>query len=285
MATKRWCEVDNHAFPASPRSQYLRCHTIHSTSHRSPVWLKAIMTRPLHLALIILLQSSADAFVPPAAKRAAFVPLRSSSPQNDDSSEQPADPFKYYGNSNFTNSSSSDAPATPLDAKVMKKKGGGFKPVKDNRDNLPFVVQVTTPDPYTSPELKKERARKNTQEDRKKNKRKSDNKSPKYTNLKIGGIAANIFEEDDDTGELMPVLGEFKLDKSTTSGDIIVVGDQTYQVQKARCQYKYAGSVRGFEMMRKILEVKPIMRVAEEAVLQRSLSKTNDLLDEPPMLE
>jgi hypothetical protein len=244
------------------------------------------MMKQLHLALIILLQSSVGAFVPLATTKAPFVPLRSSSPPNDDSSEQPADSFKYYGNSNSTNASS-DAATPQQDAKVMKKnkntKGGGFKPAKDNRDNLPFVVQVTTPDPYTSPELKKERARKNTQADRKKNKRKSDNKSPKYANLKVGGIAANIFEEDD-TGELMPVLGEFKLDKSTTSGDIIVVGDQTYQVQKARCQYKYAGG-RRFEMVRKILEVKPIMRVAEEAVLQRSLSKTNDLLEEPPMLE
>jgi hypothetical protein len=151
---------------------------------------------------------------------------------------------------------------------------------QDNRDSLPFVVQLTTPDPYTKSEFKKERARKNTEQDRKRALQRDD-LLPRRTR-RSSSIAATMYElgGNGDQGEsfLLPILGEFYLDKSTTSGDIVCVGEQSYQVQKARCQYKYVGGQQKFEMVRKILEVKPILRVQTEAVLQRSLqqSTTND---------
>ena len=70
------------------------------------------------------------------------------------------------------------------------------------------------------------------------------------------------------------MLGEFKLDKSTTSGDVIVIGDKEFQVQTARCQYRYAGGQR-FVMVRKILEVKEVTRVAKEESLMRNYKKSN----------
>ena len=223
------------------------------------------MTKHYQLCLLMLLQSAVRGFVPLLSTKSMglVTPHRLGASPDDD--EQEPDPFKYYSDS--TNSTAETQGLPSLDAKVMKKNkrsSSGYK-VLDNRDNLPFVVQLTTPDPYTKPELKMERARKNTEQDRKKN------KSTRST----GGIAASIFEKDNETGELLPLLGQFELDKSTTNGDIVIVGDQSYQVQRARCQYKYAGGQR-FEMVRKILEVKPILRVQTEAVLQRSLQSTAD---------
>merc|ERR1712224_1125672 len=72
------------------------------------------------------------------------------------------------------------------------------------------------------------------------------------------------------------VLGEFELDKSTTSGDIICLGDKEYRVETARCQYKYAGGQR-FVMVRKILEVKELTRVQNEEALFRQYTISDDL--------
>jgi hypothetical protein len=196
------------------------------------------------------------------------------------SNEEPVDPYKYYTNTTIAESSAYRDMQQDAAVVKRKKRGNSYK-IMDNRDNLPFVVQLKTPDPYTHPEVKKERARKNTERDRKTNKRLVP------TNLKVGGVAASIYQVgdggDDEERKLLPILGEFQLDKSTTCGDIILVGDRAFQVQTARCQYKYAGGQR-FEMVRKILEVKPVQRVAEEAVLQRSLR--NSVSEEaPPELE
>ena len=61
--------------------------------------------------------------------------------------------------------------------------------------------------------------------------------------------------------------------RSTSCGDIIEIGDGTqYQVQKARCQYKYAGGKR-FVMTRKILEVKEIKRILVEKEVQELFEK------------
>ena len=70
---------------------------------------------------------------------------------------------------------------------------------------------------------------------------------------------------------LTTVLGEFELDKSTTSGDVILLGNKEYRVETARCQYKYAGGQR-FVMVRKILEVKELNRVADEKALLRQFN-------------
>ena len=162
------------------------------------------------------------------------------------------------------------------------------KPPSDNRDQLPFVVQLITPDPYTRPEVAKERARKNTERDRQQQqqtRRNNQNNNPRRSS---GGttaprISASLFETTKSSSNndkpTVTALGEFILDQSTTCGDIVVVGEQSYLVQTAKCQYKYAGGKR-FDMVRKILHVKPIRRVQVEAVLQRSLQQTSKYFDD-----
>lgn len=186
----------------------------------------------------------------------------------------------------------------PLSATVRRKKKNGSRyRVLDNRDNLPFLVTVTTPDPYTNNEEMKKQARKNTKLQQQRDKASKKNKSKK--NKTINGktrrnlvgmdgkdsIASSIFTRTDD-GNLHKVLGEFALDKSTTSGDIIQVGeDVEYKVQKARCQYKYAGGQK-FVMTRKILEVKEVKRLlVEEEVKQLFEMDGSEKPEEPPMLE
>mmetsp|Transcript_13873 Transcript_13873/g.33558 ORF Transcript_13873/g.33558 Transcript_13873/m.33558 type:complete len:238 (+) Transcript_13873:70-783(+) len=135
------------------------------------------------------------------------------------------------------------------DPKVKrKKKNGRFKPL-DNRDHLPFAVKKITPDPYTHPEVKKD-------------KRKT--AKTKKSDLDLHMTNSRLFTENDSGDSTL--LGEFKLDKGTTSGDVIMIGEREYQVQSARCQYRYAGGKR-FVMVRKILEVKEITRVQKEEFL------------------
>ncbi|CAJ1945682.1 unnamed protein product [Cylindrotheca closterium] len=131
-----------------------------------------------------------------------------------------------------------------------KKKNGRYKPL-DNRDHLPFAVKKVTPDPYTHPEIKKDK-RKTTK--------------AKKSDLDHHMTSSRLFTEND-SGDTT-LLGEFKLDKSTTSGDKIMIGEREYQVQTARCQYRYAGGKR-FVMVRKILEVKEVARVEKEEFLKQ----------------
>lgn len=221
---------------------------------------------------------------------AAFVPLQSISPRcashyysqsNDDNNhEKEDDPaFKYYNRQEDPEQMVTQEMLWRHlleDPKVSRKNKKGSYRTMDNRDSLPFVVKLMTPDPYTSPSEKKKQARMNTEEERKKK------KTPKKTNL-MGGIAASIYTEDDH-GSLEKILGEFSLDKNTNCGDVLEVGDKEYEVQKARCQYKYAGGKR-FVMVRKILEVKEVIRKAEEEYLLRQLQKSDKLSDGPPPLE
>ncbi|KAI2508885.1 hypothetical protein MHU86_5495 [Fragilaria crotonensis] len=171
------------------------------------------------------------------------------------------------------------------------------KPPSDNRDQLPFVVQLITPDPYTRPEVAKERARKNTERDRQQQQQQQmrrNTNSRRSSAAATPRISASLFEttksSSNDDAPTVTALGEFILDQSTTCGDIVVVGEQSYLVQTAKCQYKYAGGKR-FDMVRKILHVKPIRRVQVEAVLQRSLQQTSKYFedgkeeDDPIMLE
>jgi len=115
-------------------------------------------------------------------------------------------------------------------------------------------VKVVTPDPYKKKAEAKKEAERNTRAAQKK---------------KAATTAARLFRKDED-GSLNRILGEFTLDKSTNCGDVIEVGEVLYEVQKARCQYKYAGGKR-FVMVRKILEVKDVTRVAQERYLMEQL--------------
>lgn len=175
------------------------------------------------------------------------------------------------------------------DPKVKRKKKGGSRyKTLDNRDALPFVVKVVTPDPYTPAAVKRKEALKNTKKDREKNsskkKKKQKQKRQNLVGMDQSGITSSLYTQNKD-GSLQKVLGEFQLDKSTNCGDIIEVGEQVFEVQTARCQYKYAGG-RRFVMCRKILEVKDVTRVADEATLLRQLHKSDSLDDsQPPPLE
>ena len=145
-----------------------------------------------------------------------------------------------------------------LSVKRKKRNGSAYRTV-DNRDNLPFIIKTLTPNPYrniNSPSEEKRKSQRNT-------------RTKKGNN--INSIAASVFAQNSD-GTTGSVIGEFALDKSTTSGDIISIGDINYQVQVARCQYKYAGGKR-FVMVRKILEVKEITRAGAELFLQHQFSK------------
>ena len=170
------------------------------------------------------------------------------------------------------------------DPKVRRKKKNGRYRAMDNRDALPFVVQVSTPDPYTSNDKMKQEARKNTKNAKMKSPSANTRKNLVGMNrVKKDGIDASIYSRTSD-GSLFKVLGEFKLEKNTDCGDIIEVGDQEFEVQKARCQYKYAGG-RQFVMVRKILEVKEVTRIALENDLKRQFQNSKPYDGQLPNLD
>lgn len=170
------------------------------------------------------------------------------------------------------------------DPTVKRRKKGGssarYRPL-DNRDSLPFLVKDITPDPYTKPDVIKKQAKKNTQWYKEQSSAGGSSSSNNNSNGNgtmrknlVGmekGIAASIYNTMED-GSLDRILGQFQLDKSTTCGDILQVGEQEFQVVKAKCQYKYAGGKR-FVMTRKVLEVKEITRIATERYLQKQFQK------------
>lgn len=167
-----------------------------------------------------------------------------------------------------------------MEPKVKRKrrKGGRYKPV-DNRDHLPFSVRTKTPDdPY------KTRYQKEKEEQlRKKNngvRRKTtdlDHHMLSSTKREIETTPSRLVQKKNPIGDndkaTTTVLGEFELDRSTTSGDVIVLGDREYRVETARCQYKYAGGQR-FVMLRKILEVKELTRSKNEEDLLQQLNSS-----------
>ena len=165
-----------------------------------------------------------------------------------------------------------------LEVRRKKKGSKEYKP-HDNRDSLPFIVKVKTPDPYTPSDKMLKDAKKLSETASKKNK-KSKMDKVRRTNL-VGmdgkyanGIAASIFSRKSD-GELQKILGQFELDKNTNCGDLVEIGEREFEVVKARAQFKYAGGKR-FVMVRKILEVKEITRIAEEASLKRLMTKKDE---------
>ena len=162
-----------------------------------------------------------------------------------------------------------------------KKKGSKEYKPHDNRDVLPFVVRVKTPDPYTPSGEMLKQAKKNSEVAKKNVKGDSINKgSRRNTNLVGMGtkytnaIAASIYSRNKD-GTLYKVLGQFELDKNTNCGDLLQVADREFEVVTARSQFKYVGGKR-FVMVRKILEVKEITRIAEEAALTRLMEKQSE---------
>lgn len=180
------------------------------------------------------------------------------------------------GDDDFTSSPSKAA-------KVKRKKKNGSSShyrTLDNRDSLPFLVRVATPDPYTSNEQMKKEAKLNTERAKKKLKKNGSSSAAGIGKMRhnlVGmdgkdSISSSIYARADD-GSMHKIIGEFALDKSTNCGDIIEVGDGTqYQVQKARCQYKYVGGKR-FVMTRKILEVKEIKRILIEKEVRSLFEK------------
>jgi hypothetical protein len=157
------------------------------------------------------------------------------------------------------------------DPQVKRKrkngKGEGFKTL-DNRDHLPFAVKKITPDPYTHPETKQLQARKTRQ---------------KKTDLDHQLTDSRLYTTSK-KGDSSTLLGEFKLDKSTTSGDVIVIGEKEFEVQKASCQYKYAGG-RRFVMIRKVLEVKEVTRVQKEEFLLQQYQNSESAPEDPLHLD
>lgn len=125
--------------------------------------------------------------------------------------------------------------------KSNKKDKGRIQRPHDNRDQLPFLVQVITPpkEPY-----------KKKKKHKKKGKKKSNN---------------DDHEEEIIIGE---TLGEYKFDKSTNCGDKIEIDNEIYIVQRSKCQYKYAGAQK-FVMVRKVLHVKPVERAMQEDYILR----------------
>jgi hypothetical protein len=149
-----------------------------------------------------------------------------------------------------------------LEDPVVKRKGKDKKNTKyrvlDNRDSLPFAIEMTTPDPYTHPDFKKKNAKKNKVVSRKDT---------------IEGIASSLYMNQDGSDvDFKTKLGEFVLDKHTTTGDLLEIGDAQYKVVRHKCQYKYAGG-RRFVMVRKILQVKEVGRLQAEEYLERTWGK------------
>jgi hypothetical protein len=154
-----------------------------------------------------------------------------------------------------------------------KGKNGQQKAYKilDNRDSLPFRVEDQSPDPYTHPQIKHQRAE----------------KARKRPSVADEGLRSSLYmysnnnnnnqsssknkkKQDDRT-----LIGEYFLDKHTTTGDILEIGDTQYKVVRHKCQYKYAGGQR-FVMIRKILQVKEVGRLQTEAYLHRQWRNSED---------
>jgi len=148
---------------------------------------------------------------------------------------------------------------------VVKRKGKNrqYKPL-DNRDSLPYQVEIPTPDPYTHPEQKRKLA--------------SKNRVKKKPNAIEHGISSSLYSADgtdSDETNTKTLLGEFVLDKHTTTGDLLQIGDKQYKVVRHKCQYKYAGGQR-FVMVRKILQVKEVGRLQTEEYLKRQWKQSKD---------
>jgi len=172
-----------------------------------------------------------------------------------------------------------DSDSSSVDAVVKrdKRKNGKAKKnqqssyrVLDNRDSLPFSIKLDTPDPYTHPDIKKkQRKTQKKPRDAVENSLMTSSvftTNPQSSSKKKRNGKKGTSGSDEDHGTL---LGDFQLDKHTTSGDVVQIGDIDYKVLKHRCLYKYAGG-KQFVMVRKILHVKPVGRVETEDYLRKT---------------
>jgi len=121
---------------------------------------------------------------------------------------------------------------------LRKKKGAADYRPHDNRDALPFIVRVKTPDPYTEEGVMLQQARKNSDAAKKNNHK----KGARRRNLvgmdgHANAIAASVYARKKD-GSLYKVLGQFELEKNTNCGDLVQVGDREFEVVTARSQFK-----------------------------------------------
>ncbi|GAX12212.1 hypothetical protein FisN_1Hu140 [Fistulifera solaris] len=165
--------------------------------------------------------------------------------------------------------------------KYKKGRSGSHKPYKvlDNRDTLPFAVEVATPDPYTHPEVKKQRALTNSATQRKRHDSiESSVSSSLFVQSNTKGSKKERNGSEASSDDTKTWLGDFQLDKLTTTGDVLEIGDRQFKVVKHKCQYKYAGGKR-FVMTRKILEVKEIGRLKTEEYLQAQFKAGSDSED------
>ena len=135
------------------------------------------------------------------------------------------------------------------------------------RDSLPFVVAESIPDPYTPPDEMVRAARKNSDANAILQRR----GNSRRRRIEDGGISATVRSLRSD-GTLKRVLGEFVFDSNTNCGDLLQISDREYEVVSARSQFRYAGG-RRFVLVRKVLEVKEITRIAEEASLRRLMER------------
>ena len=161
-------------------------------------------------------------------------------PEDDEETIVTREMFLYDMLADPESASITDGEVSTSASVKRKKKNGKHYRTLDNRDNLPFLVKVQTPDPYTSNAKMKKEAKENTKRaaEKNKNKKNGEGSGKRRTNLLgVNGkdsIASSIYSRDED-GSMQKIVGEFALDKSTNCGDIIEVGDGTeYQVQKAR---------------------------------------------------
>ena len=108
------------------------------------------------------------------------------------------------------------------------KNGKSRYMILDNRDSLPFRVEHVTPDPYTHPELKKKKIK----------------KVPRRPGSIEDGLISSVYDigrtagkgDDDDNDDVRTnddgksMVGEFLLDKHTTTGDLLEIGEVQYRV-------------------------------------------------------
>jgi hypothetical protein len=168
--------------------------------------------------------------------------------------------------------------------KKRKKRSGramaeDYKIMDQKRDALPFLVSVVTPNPYTPESIQKQKSRPDRRDSMitstlyiqagpamNSNATATINKNSKKKNKssEVRKSASSSADSDYQTK-----LGDYVLDKYTTTGDLLEISGTQYRVVRHRCLYKYAGN-KQFVMTSKILEVKEIQRVQQEEYLQKS---------------
>jgi hypothetical protein len=248
--------------------------TIKSRRHASP--LDAMRYALLGVVLLLHTTTSVHAWMSHAARSTCHtfrtvqqvLPLHMTNNNNDD--DDLSNDASHNSNNNSNNQDDilvtkemflRDLLQDPVVKRSKGKKGQHREyRVLDNRDSLPFAVEITTPDPYTHPEIKRRTAAKHK-------------RTPGAVEHTMASTLYVDSSNDNNDEPYKTKLGEFLLDKHTTTGDVLEVGNVQYKVVRHKCQYKYAGGKR-FVMVRKILQVKEIGRLQTEEYLARQLSKS-----------